>query len=228
MFKALDEKPDNHSLAMEAERFHPRTTLEPLETAETVELKEFDIVETDDNLQVALDGIRTRIQENIEGEIDEDKFKNIQKSIESLVETMEEGVRDQVTRQETDNDALILMGSITLFIILISTLGLYGLASYMTVKQSKEIAVRKIFGAYVSDVIFTISKEYLKSILISILVAVPVTWIFVKMMFDSMPYNVGMSLDFFLYSITGQQESSKECSASILISSMKSPIISSL
>lgn len=113
----------------------------------------------------------------------------------------EYSILEERIRQESDNDDIILMSSITFFIILISTLGLYGLVSYMTLQQSKEIAVRKIFGAYVSDVIFTISKEYLKYILISILIAVPVTWIFVKMMFDSMPYNAGMSLDFFLYSI---------------------------
>jgi putative ABC transport system permease protein len=60
--------------------------------------------------------------------------------------------------------------------IIISCLGLFGLAAYTAARRTKEIGVRKVLGASVSGIVGLLSKDFLKLIAISCLVAFPVSW----------------------------------------------------
>ena len=60
--------------------------------------------------------------------------------------------------------------------LLIGCLGLFGLITFVVNRKIKEIAVRKVMGANVPSLLFMFSKEYVKLILISLLLAVPVTY----------------------------------------------------
>jgi putative ABC transport system permease protein len=60
--------------------------------------------------------------------------------------------------------------------IIISCLGLFGLAAYTAGRRTKEIGVRKVLGASVSGIVGLLSKDFLKLIAISCLVAFPVSW----------------------------------------------------
>ncbi|GGI56907.1 ABC transporter permease [Winogradskyella haliclonae] len=60
--------------------------------------------------------------------------------------------------------------------ILISCLGLFGLAAYTAEQRSKEIGVRKVLGASVSGIVKLLSKDFLKLVGISILISVPIAW----------------------------------------------------
>jgi putative ABC transport system permease protein len=62
--------------------------------------------------------------------------------------------------------------------ILISCLGLLGLASYSTIQRTKEIGVRKVMGASVSNIVNLLSKDFLKLVLLSFIIATPVAWYF--------------------------------------------------
>jgi len=59
----------------------------------------------------------------------------------------------------------------------ISALGLFGLASFMAERRTKEIGIRKVMGATVHQVTLLLSKDFLKLLAISFLVAVPLAWI---------------------------------------------------
>ena len=61
--------------------------------------------------------------------------------------------------------------------ILISCLGLLGLASYSTVQRTKEIGIRKVMGASVANIVNLLSKDFLKLVLISFIIATPVAGI---------------------------------------------------
>ena len=62
--------------------------------------------------------------------------------------------------------------------IFISCLGLMGLASYSTFQRTKEIGVRKVIGASVTNIVFLLSKDFLKLVVLSFLIAAPLAWIF--------------------------------------------------
>jgi putative ABC transport system permease protein len=60
--------------------------------------------------------------------------------------------------------------------IIISCLGLFGLATYATERRVKEIGVRKVLGASVSDIVTLLSQDFVKLVLISIIIAIPIGW----------------------------------------------------
>ena len=60
--------------------------------------------------------------------------------------------------------------------ILLSCLGLYGLASFMAVQRVKEVGIRKVLGATVGEILYLFSKEFIVLIGIAFLVVSPVTW----------------------------------------------------
>ena len=60
--------------------------------------------------------------------------------------------------------------------IFISCLGLLGLASYSTIQRTKEIGIRKVLGASVSNIVSLLSRDFLKLVAISSLIAFPVAW----------------------------------------------------
>ncbi len=65
--------------------------------------------------------------------------------------------------------------------IFISCLGLLGLAAYSTMQRTKEIGIRKVMGASVSNIINLLSKDFLKLVFISFFIAAPVAWFHASM-----------------------------------------------
>ena len=60
--------------------------------------------------------------------------------------------------------------------VIIACLGLFGLATYTAEQRRKEIGIRKVLGASVGGIIQLLSKEFLKLVLISFIIAIPVSW----------------------------------------------------
>ena len=60
--------------------------------------------------------------------------------------------------------------------IIISCLGLLGLASYSTMQRTREIGIRKVLGATVPNIVNLLSKDFLKLVAIAILIASPIAW----------------------------------------------------
>jgi len=77
--------------------------------------------------------------------------------------------------------------------ILISCLGLFGLASFSAEKRTKEIGIRKILGASVNDVVFLLSKHYIGLVLIANLIAWPLAWLALHRWIQDYAYRVAIS-----------------------------------
>jgi putative ABC transport system permease protein len=82
--------------------------------------------------------------------------------------------------------------------IFISCLGLLGLASYSTIQRTKEIGIRKVMGASVTNIVNLLSKDFLKLVGISFLVAAPVAWYFMHQWLKDFAYRVDVSWWIFL------------------------------
>jgi putative ABC transport system permease protein len=77
--------------------------------------------------------------------------------------------------------------------IFISCLGLLGLASYSTMQRTREIGIRKVMGASVSNIINLLSKDFLKLVIISFFIAVPVAWYFMHKWLADFAYRTSIS-----------------------------------
>ena len=76
------------------------------------------------------------------------------------------------------NEMLIgkLANYFTVIVILISCLGLFGLASFTAERRTKEIGIRKVLGATVLQILSLISKDFVLLVLVALIVASPVAW----------------------------------------------------
>ena len=77
-----------------------------------------------------------------------------------------------------------------LLAILISCLGLFGLAAYTAEQRSKEIGVRKVLGANVSGIVKLLSKDFLKLVGISILISIPIAWFTMSNWLQDFAYRI--------------------------------------
>jgi predicted permease len=82
-----------------------------------------------------------------------------------------------------------LAGVFAALAILISCLGLFGLAAYTADRRTKELGIRKVLGASVTNLTTLLSKEFLQLVTISCLVAFPVAWWIMSNWLTSYPYR---------------------------------------
>ena len=64
--------------------------------------------------------------------------------------------------------------------IVIASLGLFGLVSFMIEKRTKEIGIRKAMGSTSSEIIYILSKDFMKLVILAIIVAIPVSFYLIK------------------------------------------------
>ncbi|WP_229365925.1 ABC transporter permease [Fibrisoma montanum] len=76
--------------------------------------------------------------------------------------------------------------------IFISCLGLFGLAAFTAEQRTKEIGVRKVLGATVTNIITLLSADFLKLVLIAILIASPLAWYAMNRWMQNFEYKIGV------------------------------------
>jgi ABC-type antimicrobial peptide transport system permease subunit len=80
----------------------------------------------------------------------------------------------------------------------ISCLGLFGLVIYTTNQRTKEIGIRKVIGASVSQIITLLSKDFVKLIIIAFLIAVPIVWILANKWLENFAFKIHLSVLIFI------------------------------
>ena len=82
--------------------------------------------------------------------------------------------------------------------IFISCLGLFGLAAYVAEQRTKEIGIRKVLGASVQQVWILLSKDFIVLVLISCLIAAPVSYYFLHNWLLSYDYRISIGASVFI------------------------------
>jgi ABC-type antimicrobial peptide transport system permease subunit len=78
--------------------------------------------------------------------------------------------------------------------IFICCIGLAGLASFTIEKRFREIGIRKVLGATLQQLLVLISKDFLKLVLIALVIATPLTWWFMSDWLQKYPYRITISI----------------------------------
>lgn len=103
---------------------------------------------------------------------------------------MEERYREMYTREEKTGELFKYFAFLAIFI---SSLGLFGLTSYLAEQKTKEIGIRKVLGSSVSGIVRIMSKEFIRLIIIANIIAWPLTWFLGTKMLDMYAYRTEMS-----------------------------------
>ncbi|MBA3675158.1 MAG: ABC transporter permease, partial [Chitinophagaceae bacterium] len=84
--------------------------------------------------------------------------------------------------------------------IILACLGLFGLSTFAIQQRTKEIGIRKVLGASVSGLIALLSKDFLKLVIIAIVIALPIAWYFMNNWLQDFAYRVNISWWIFILS----------------------------
>ncbi len=84
--------------------------------------------------------------------------------------------------------------------LLISCLGLFGLAAYSVEQRIKEVGIRKVMGASVADIMSLLSKEHLKLIAVANIFAWPLGYFAMRMFLQNYPFRTSLNIEIFLMS----------------------------
>lgn len=85
------------------------------------------------------------------------------------------------------------IGIFTVLALFIACLGLFGLTMHATARRAKEIGVRKVLGATVSQIVVLLSKDFLKLVAIAFIIGIPVAWLLVHNWLQDFVYRIDLN-----------------------------------
>ena len=86
-----------------------------------------------------------------------------------------------------------LAGIFAILAVIISCLGLFGLSAYTAERRTKEIGIRKVLGASVPGITSMLSKDFVKLVVISFVIAFPLAWYFMHQWLQDFEYRITIS-----------------------------------
>ena len=130
--------------------------------------------------------------------IDTDGYPGLEKAIQELWDQYEHVrplqisfLEDSIASMyESDRAIREVIVFFTIIGLMISILGLIGLTSFTIDQKTKEIGIRKLMGARISDVVLMIATQFLKWISVSFLIAVPISYYIMFRWLNEFPYRI--------------------------------------
>ncbi len=101
----------------------------------------------------------------------------------------------------SDSQISTIVGTLAILAIIISCLGLFGLASYAAERRTKEVGIRKVMGASLQNLVLMLSKDFLKYVLIAALIALPLAWFSVHKWLQDYAYRIDISWWIFVVAV---------------------------
>ena len=128
---------------------------------------------------------------------------SIQKTWSSLVPQLplkysflDEDIERFYEAEQKTNNIIGVAGGISIFL---ACLGLFGLAALAAINRTKEIGIRKVLGASITSIVTLLSKDFLKLIGVSILIASPLAWWFMHQWLQNFAYRINIGWTVFLF-----------------------------
>lgn len=94
-----------------------------------------------------------------------------------------------------------ILNAFTVFAVLIASLGLFGLATFMAVRRTKEIGIRKVLGASVQNIALLLSKDFIKLVLLAFIIASPLAWWAVNSWLQNFAYRI--NIEWWMFAAVG-------------------------
>jgi len=85
-----------------------------------------------------------------------------------------------------------LFTSFAVLAIILSCLGLFGLSAYTASQRFREIGIRKVLGATVSNITYMLSADFLKLVMIAVLIAAPIVWLVMHKWLQGFAYRINI------------------------------------
>jgi putative ABC transport system permease protein len=102
------------------------------------------------------------------------------------------------TQYKSDQQFGEIFALFAILAVTISCLGLGGLASFTTLQKLKEISVRKVLGASAGNIVYLLSGQFLKLVLIAAVIAMPMAWYGMNSWLSGFAFRVGLHWDLFV------------------------------
>ncbi|MEM6378223.1 MAG: FtsX-like permease family protein, partial [Bacteroidota bacterium] len=141
--------------------------------------------------------LRGAISIKVKGQNMESTIKSVQNTIKSIFPSIpfEYQFLDEALAQMYIKDQRLgkVFNLFTGLALLISMLGLLGLAAYNVVRRAKEISIRKVLGASAVGIIQMLFRDYLKLIIVALCIALPIAYYLMQRWLESFAYRIVLS-----------------------------------
>jgi putative ABC transport system permease protein len=139
---------------------------------------------------------------------------NIPASLKSVEKVWKDVIPEyplQYTFVEQDYDGLFraqirltgLLKYFTILAVIIACLGLYGLSAYSAERRTNEVGLRKVMGAGSFQIMYSMTKEFLLLVIISLIISIPAGWIIVEKLLKQFAFRIDMNILVFIAIATG-------------------------
>jgi putative ABC transport system permease protein len=103
-------------------------------------------------------------------------------------------IKDKYNEKYRDEERLSkIVGTFTLLAILLSCLGLFALIAWLSLRRTKEIGIRKINGAGITEVMYLLSSGFIKPVAIAFVISCPVAWYIMHKWLQNFAYKTELS-----------------------------------
>lgn len=134
---------------------------------------------------------------NVQADQFDATITSIEKTWKALINDtpFEYSFLDDTIQKQYDEDRRVakIITSFTVIAMIICCLGLYGLSTYMAERRFKEIGVRKVMGASVSQIMGMMSKEFIRLVVIALLISIPLAWYAMDQWLSGFAYRININ-----------------------------------
>ena len=128
----------------------------------------------------------------------QNKWKALQPNLRFEYSFMDEDFNALYNNEQRMSKIFIVF---TTLAIVIACLGLFGLAAYAAEQRNREISIRKVLGAEVTTIVAMLSKDFIKLVFISIIIATPLAWLIMQKWLEGFAYR--QNFQWWVIAVTG-------------------------